>query len=749
MNFLDCFSDEAEIKHYLVTLIKGIGGKTADLLLEHFGKETLKVLETEPGRLLEVPTIKQYRYKQIITAWTATVNSPERDALAFMLKNNLTLNLALKVYEFYGNRVIKVLQTNPYQLCNDINGIGFITADKIALDVGIAVDSPFRYKAGITYAFKQATLEGHCFLPKLELLNKSAALLNADIEKLYPILGEMLNSQELVEGNLSESIYLPIFYRTEIKLAQFLRWMAANKPDDCKDEVEQWIDDVIYQEQLTTEQANAIINLERESISILTGGPGTGKTYTMKMVLKWLRLQNRSVALAAPTGKAAKRLSTSSKEDAQTIHRLLEYSLQDQNFRRNANNPLEEDVVIVDEVSMGDIFLMNSLLKAIKSDARLLLIGDVHQLPSVGPGTVLRDAIASETIAVTRLTKLQRHTVNSPIAIAAKEINEGKMPELTQLNSYNAWVSSDASSECYWYDVTTPAEAVAAIQGIIASSSLTKIPKTEIKVLGFQKKGEVGVNNLNKLLQEQLNPADFEKSEIKIGEEVCFRLGDTVMQTVNNYQLGVMNGEEGQIIEINNDKKYLMVKLPDNTLVRYDNKTWSELTLSYSITTHKSQGSEYQVVIIPVMLSNYMMLSRQIIYTAITRASQIVFLVGQKSAFWTAIRTNRPAQRYTQLTQHLLAEELTAKNVTIKPKEQLISVQQRVKQLNIEIEIGKIVKIGSLALQMYEAKYQSRPPKVWENVGERSFKTYHYPQTAVNLIDLAIKAIVEDLFTSK
>ena len=739
------YKQQPEIKHYLVTLINGIGEKTADLLLEHFGKETLKVLETEPLRLLDIPAIKQYQYKKILTAWTATVNSPQREALAFMLNNNLSLNLAIRLYEFYGNSVIKVLQTNPYQLCNEVDRIGFITADKIALDLGTAFDSPFRYKAGMVYAFKQATLEGHCFLPKLELLKKSASLLDAEIDKLYPILVEMLNSQELVEGNLSESIYLPIFYRTEIKLAQFLRWMAANKPDDCNYEVEQWIDDVIYQQELTTEQANAIINLERESISILTGGPGTGKTYTMRKVLEWLQEQGRSVALAAPTGKAAKRLSTSSGEDAQTIHRLLEYSLQDQNFRRNADNPLEEDVVIVDEVSMGDIFLMNSLLKAIKPDARLLLIGDVHQLPSVGPGTVLRDAIASETIAVTRLTKLQRQAINSPIPIAAKDINEGKMPELTQLKSYNAWVNSSASSECYWYDATTPAEAVAAIQGIIASSSLTKIPKTEIKVLGFQKKGEVGVNNLNKLLQQQLNPANSEKPELKVGEEVCFRLGDTVMQTVNNYQLGVMNGEEGQIIEINNEEKYLMVKLPDNTLVRYDHKTWSELTLSYSITTHKSQGSEYQVVIIPVMSSNYMMLSRQIIYTAITRASQIVFLVGQKSALWTAIKTNRPAQRYTQLTQHLLAEELTAKNVTIKPKEQLISVQQRVKQLNLQIEIGNIVKIGSLALQMYEAKYQSRPPKVWEKVGERSFKTYHYPQTAVNLIDLAIKSIVGNL----
>ncbi len=758
------FTDLSAIKEYLGSgLFKGIGKKTATRIVDWFGQDTFKILDSDISRLAEVAGLASNRMGAIQSAWAESKTSPHRAAMSLLLSLGVSLNLSLKICEYYSSSTLDILKSNPYQLALDLDGVGFKTADELALALGIAPDSKLRASSGLLHCLKESSSDGHCYLPMDVLIENSIILLSRaeyipSQSTLHSILMQLIDSKNILEGASSKSIYLPPFYRAELTVAGNIIGMAAQRrhTDNIRlnnkiAELEHWLysqaggrEEYLNQKQvLSSEQKAALAMAELHQISIITGGPGTGKTFTLQALMRWFS-GKFDVALVAPTGKAAKRLANVTGHEAKTIHRLLEWSMVAGRFDRNQSNPLKENFVIVDEASMVDLFLMNSLLKALPDSGKLLLVGDQDQLPSVGPGMVLRDLINSELIPITRLTLIRRQQNGSDIITAAHQINQGITPNRQIV--LNQIAIDSRLSDCLWVEASSPE--MASDEIIKTLESLKKHGfnlRRDVQVLTPMKKGAAGTNNLNTLLQSYVNPKYFENNELLLGEEI-WRGGDRVIQTRNDYNTGVMNGEEGQIVAVDCEAKQILVEFEGGAIAPYTASTISDIIHAYALTIHKSQGSEYQVVIAPILMSHRRMLTRQILYTAITRAKFLFIGVGQLKALEIAVRTDKPAQRYTQLTQYLISPALPEfpSSNSSNPTEKLTSVQGRLRELGLTASKGQMTKIGSLALQIFELTYGARPCRKPERIGGMQFATYHYPDQAIALLDQAIYQVLEN-----
>ena len=635
------------IQKYLGSgLISGVGPVTAERIVEHFGLETLNIIEESPDKLREVSGIGQYRTGKIIAAWEEQKHIKE--IMIFLQSHAISASLAVKIYRQYGDAAVSVIQKNPYQLASDIYGIGFKTADKIARQLGLPTDSPSRIQAGILFAISDLTNKGHCFASPPQLIKKAGEILELDEPSCQIQLDALLASSELV--NDDDAIYLPPFLYAETGVANKIRLLLRSHQDRLnKFQNIDW--DTTFNSldpdseiKLTTQQQLAIRMCLTSKVSILTGGPGTGKSTITRNLIQIAHLNDCSVILAAPTGRAAKRLQETAGVHAKTIHRLLEFSPSaDNKFMRDRDNPLNADLVIIDETSMVDILLMNHLLNAIGAGSHLLLVGDVDQLPSVGPGNVLKDLINSEEIPVTRLQTIFRQSQDSHIILNAHRINQGLLP-LFEKNSHDFFLFSeeDAQKTADW------------VEELVATRIQDRFnfnPQTDIQVLSPMHRGAAGVGELNTRLQAALNPPLTSKPQFKHGVRI-FRLGDRVMQTRNDYERKVFNGDMGNIIHIDLEDQAAAVEI-DGRPVPYEFSQFDELIHAYAISIHKSQGSEFPVVVIPLITQHFMMLQRNLLYTAVTRARKMVVLVGSKRAIAMAVNNNHIAHRNTKLAQRV------------------------------------------------------------------------------------------------
>jgi len=643
------------IRKYLGSgLIKGVGPVTASRVTEHFGLYTLDVIEEDIERLIEVPGVGPKRVKIIAQAWEE--QKAIKEIMLFLQSHNVSTRLAVKIYKTYGDDSIRIVEDDPYQLAQDIYGIGFITADGIARNLGIAADAPARLQAGLEHTLKALADDGHVFAPRPHLLAEAAKLLAQPAEKIEAELTTLANEERIVPETLAddtEAIYLTPFHRAEVGVAR--RLLALQRASGAGALAEfrsvDWEQAFAFVRQKTgfspaDEQAGAVKIALTEPVSILTGGPGTGKTTTIKAVLALLAAKGKRVLLAAPTGRAAKRITETTGIEAKTIHRLLEVDPSAGfKFKRNQANPLEADALIVDEVSMIDLILMNNLLKAIAPGTHLLLVGDADQLPSVGAGNVLRDMIASGAIPTVRLAVIFRQAQDSTIIGNAHRINQGEFPLFPK-----------DKSDFYFFGKTEPEEAAPLLVDIVARRIPKKFgahPINDIQVLAPMHRGQVGVGNLNQLLQAALNPARPDVAQYQSGSRL-FRVGDKVLQLRNNYDKDVFNGDIGFVEGLDLEDGVAVVRF-DGRPVRYELSELDEIIPAYAMSVHKSQGSEYPIVVIPMLTQHYMMLQRNLLYTAITRAKRMVVLVGTRKAIAMAVRNNRVDKRWSALVERLQA----------------------------------------------------------------------------------------------
>lgn len=683
--------------------IKGIGAAMASRIVKKFGDDTMRIIEEEPERLAEIKGISARKAMDI----AASVNAKRdmQDAVMFLQKYGISINLAGKIYNRYGNEMYDIVRDNPYRLAEDIEGLGFRTCDEIARNAGIAEDSAFRIESGIQYALGMAEGNGHCYLPLPELWSSVESLLNITIQDLNQYLLELqMKGRVMVKSSRPRSIsdfldsaanagdadapvydanpalhadpathvYRATIYYTELQVATMLKDLnvtVENAELDAKRALT--IDEITEKNgiELDPLQRDAVLTAGHSGLLVITGGPGTGKTTTINTIIRMFADEGKTILLGAPTGRAAKRMSEATGWPASTIHRLLEYQGRpdedgeggDQvrgHFERNENNPLECDVVIIDEMSMVDIFLMNALLKAIHRGTRLIMVGDANQLPSVGAGNVLRDIIASGVIRTIQLRHIFRQAAASDIVVNAHKINEGEPVDLSKRSKDFLFIKSQ-----------TPDQIFAAIAALV----LNKLPgylgvdPFDIQIMTPQRKGALGVERLNQLLQEQMNPKSSRKTEKEIGGTL-FRVGDKVMQIRNDYNLiweirgrygiptekgeGVFNGDIGIITEINSFAQNLTVRF-DDRFVEYAFKDCESLELAYAITIHKSQGSEYPAVIVPMYQGPSMLMNRNLLYTAVTRAKSCVCLVGNPPIFDQMLHNASEAKRYSSLSERL------------------------------------------------------------------------------------------------
>lgn len=623
------------IEKYLGSgLIHGIGPAYAERLIKAFGIETLKVIDEQPERLRTVEGIGPKRASQIREAWSEQKDI--QSIMVFLQGHGIGTNQAVKIYKKYGDGAVTVLRDNPYRLIDDISGIGFAGADKVATNLGLATNSLTRIAAGINFCLRQMVSEGHTFGYRGELLSDAEKLLGVSEELVLTRLDAMVHDHELQSEE--DRIFLHDLYDEESDCAHHLKRIFEGPKETVTDKVDialKWVEkkqDIA----LSDEQKEALRTAVDAPIMVITGGPGTGKTTLINSILAVYQRKNFSLLMAAPTGRAAKRMEVTTGHEAKTIHRLLEYNPKLHDFTRNQFNPLDADVVVIDEMSMVDIHLMASLLKAIPDEARLLLVGDVDQLPSVGPGNVLMDIIASTVIPTVRLKTVFRQAAESGIIANAHRINTGDMPE---------WNTTD-----FFFVERDEPEAV---RDTVIELVANRIPKKfgfdpwkEIQVLSPMHRGEAGVANLNTYLQEALNPN---------GQPIPrkgFRLGDKVIQTRNNYELDVYNGDVGRITVVSEEAKELHVEFEDRTAL-YTFDDMDDLSLAYAITVHKSQGSEYPALVVPLASQHYLMLQRNILYTAITRGKSLVVIVGDTKALRRALNNTDVSRRNTRLAERL------------------------------------------------------------------------------------------------
>ncbi len=655
--------DAAAMERYLGSgAIKGVGAALAARIVKHFGQDTIRIVEEEPERLAEVKGISERKAQEI--ARQIEEKSDMRKAMIFLQKYGISLNLGAKIYQQYGQELYQVLRENPYQMAEDIPGVGFKAADEIAEKIGIRRDSAYRVKSGLLYTLLLATGQGHIYLPRQELYHQAMALLQVDEETLEKHLMDLAIERKAVlkEMGAGPVVYGAQLYHLELNTARMLRELNVEISRDLTR-----IDSRIQAMETETglrldeRQREAVREAASHGLFVLTGGPGTGKTTTINAMIRYFEGEELSIQLAAPTGRAANRMTEATGWEAQTIHRLLELSgaLEEStagaHFERNAQNPLEADVVIIDETSMVDIYLIHALLAALSVGTRLILVGDVDQLPSVGPGNVLREIIGSKAFPVVELTRIFRQAVKSDIVVNAHKINRGEQVEL-----------SNKSRDFFFLERQ---EAILALRVVIALIQ-EKLPKyiqadpMEIQVLTPMRKGVLGVEQLNPFLQKYLNPPDASKKEKEYGHTL-FRQGDKVMQIKNNYQLeweirgqygiaaekgvGVFNGDIGRVREINEFAGIMTVEFDQGKYVDYSFKQLDELELAYAVTIHKSQGSEYPAVVIPLLTGPQMLMNRNLLYTAVTRAKKCVTLVGSVQTFRQMIANKREAGRYSAL----------------------------------------------------------------------------------------------------
>ena len=700
-------------------LIKGIGPKIAGLIVRRFGMDTMDVIENEPEKLARVPGIGRKRVQIIKEAWEA--QREIKNVMLFLQSHDVSTAHAAKIYKTYGNDAILIVTENPYRLADDIYGIGFVTADTIAQKLGIDNDAPQRVQAGIKYVLSQKADDGHVFQYRAELIEACQTILELETEAIEQGISVLVEAEEIINPSFTDlessdeqigvsepqdtyeinnqkqmseahqepvstdnrqpitdnhsAIYLAPFYYAELGVAnQFLRLLVSSQEQSTGPSSS---DNTLSLNQLENEMRIRFAPQQREAIHtamttramILTGGPGTGKTTTVVGMIRLFEAEGKRITLTAPTGRAAKRLSETTGNEAKTIHRLLEFSPQNNGFKRNRQNPLDTDVVIVDEMSMVDLVLMNRLMQAIRPTTTVILIGDTDQLPSVGAGNVLRELIDSQKIPVIQLTEIFRQAQESMIVTNAHRINKGDFPELTGDTDRNFFFMEEGDPE--------------AITELICSLIADRLPRhynyhpmDDIQLLCPMRRGVLGTENLNKRLQEILNPEytapvshPLEKKRFGVqtyrqvprrGEVASpvfrtaggFRVGDKVMQVRNNYDYDVFNGDIGRVVAIENVEKKVYIQFPDKQ-VAYDTADLGELVLAYATTIHKAQGSEYPVVVIPLHTQHYLMLQRNLLYTGITRAKERVVIVGTKRALGICIRNNQVIERNSYLAERL------------------------------------------------------------------------------------------------
>ncbi len=659
--------DEIAIERYLGSgAIKGIGVALAARIVRRFKKDTFRIIEEEPERLAEIKGISERKAMEI--ADQVNTKKDLRQAMLFLQQYGINTNLAVKIYNTYGQRVYGVLKENPYQMAEDIDGVGFKTADEIASRVGIRTDSDFRIRSGILYTLLQASSEGHTYLPMEELTERCSQLLEVDGEHIKKHYINLAMDRKLMTRQKGDEtqIYASAFYYMEANTATMLKRLDVSyNVSDA--EIERRIKSIEKQThiELDEQQICAVKEAVRNGLLIITGGPGTGKTTTINTIIRYFEAEGMDIFLAAPTGRAAKRMSETTGFEARTIHRMLEVNGGPEGsggFERNENNPLETDVIIVDEMSMVDISLMNALLKAILEGTRLILVGDVNQLPSVGPGAVLKDIIESGQFHTVKLNKIFRQASTSDIIVNAHKINNGEEVVL------------DNKSMDFFFLKRYEADKIIQVTLQLIKQKLPKyVDATEydIQVLTPMRKGLLGVERLNTILQMYLNPESPSKREKEYGSTI-FREGDKVMQIKNNYQLeweirskyglcidkgtGIFNGDTGIVEEINFFAETMTVSFDEGKMVEYPFKLLEELELAYAITIHKSQGSEYPAVVIPLFQGPKMLMNRNLLYTAVTRAKKCVTIVGNDEIFYTMVNNNSQLQRYSGLKDRLMEE---------------------------------------------------------------------------------------------
>jgi exodeoxyribonuclease V alpha subunit len=637
------------IEKYLGSgLVKGIGPIMAKRIVALFGMETLDIIEDNTKRLLEVEGIGPIRSERIFKAWQE--QKEVRDVMVFLQGHGVSSTYAVKIYKAYGDKSVSIVKDNPYRLALDISGIGFKTADKIARNMGIDPSSHIRAEAGVIHVLSELVDEGHVYYPYDKLIEAAAALLEIDqaiIEAAVPVL--VGQRRVIVEEQQGErAVYLTPLHVAESNVAKRLKILIETPRQPIQIDVERaitWVQQSTGIE-LAGLQQETIRKTITSKVLVITGGPGTGKTTTINSLIRILEKKGQRILLASPTGRASKRLSEVTGREAKTIHRLLEFSPKEGGFKRNEENPLEADLVIIDEASMVDILLMNHLLKAVPPDATMLLVGDIDQLPSVGPGNVLSDIIESGRVETVRLTEIFRQAQESMIIVNAHRVNRGEFP-LTKL-------PSGGKSDFYFIERDDPEKVVETVKEL-CGQRLPKAfhldPLDDIQVMTPMHKGVVGVANLNAELQRLLNPRG---QEIAQGGRL-FRVSDKVMQISNNYDKEVFNGDIGRIAAIDIEDKKLSIRFEDKA-VDYEWGELDQLVLAYAISIHKSQGSEYPAVVVPILTQHYIMLQRNLLYTAITRARKLVVLVGTRRALAVAVRNNPVQHRYTALAARLQAD---------------------------------------------------------------------------------------------
>ena len=670
--------DTLAIERYLGSgAIKGVGAALAKRIVKKFKADTFRILEEEPERLSEVKGISEKMAMSI----SAQVEEKRemRQAMLFLQQYGISMNLALKIYRHYGQKLYSVIQNNPYQLADDIQGVGFKIADEIASRVGIFTDSDYRIKSGLFYALLQASGNGHTYLPEAELLHNASELLSVETGRMEKHLMDLQMEKKLVvkEKDGERIVYPAQFYYMELNTARMLHDLNVHSKIPAQ-QIRTRLLKLTEQDPFPLDelQEQAVYEAVSHGLLIITGGPGTGKTTTINTIIRYFEQEEMEILLAAPTGRAAKRMSEATGRESKTIHRLLELTgipagdsgaesagesrLEGMHFERNEENPLEADVIIIDEMSMVDISLMHALLKAVTVGTRLILVGDVNQLPSVGPGNVLRDMIESGKFPVVKLTKIFRQAAQSDIIVNAHKINAGEQVPLNKRSRDFLFIRREH-----------PADIIKDMMVLIKDKlpDYVHAPMEEIQVMTPMRKGALGVEQLNRLLQERFNPPGPSKKEKEAGGTV-FRTGDKVMQIKNNYQLawevrnrygipvktgeGVFNGDIGIVREINHFAETLEVEFDEGRRAEYSFRQLGELELAYAITIHKSQGSEYPAVVIPIYPGPRMLMTRNLIYTAVTRAKACVCLVGIPEVFQAMVDNATEQKRYSGLKDRIL-----------------------------------------------------------------------------------------------
>lgn len=659
--------DLVSIERYLGSgAIKGIGASLAGRIVRRFKEETFRIMEEEPERLAEIKGISKRKAQEI--AVQVEEKRDMRKAMIFLQKYGISTALAVKIYEYYGSRLYEVLQENPYQLADNISGVGFKTADEIASRIGIHMDSDFRIRSGLVYVLQQAAGEGHIYLPQEVLASRAEQLLGVRLAEIEKYIMDLCIDRKTVrkEENGQIRIYPSHYYYLELNTARMLHDLDI----DCdmpEEMMEKRLRKVEEREQLQLDpmQHRAVVESIRHGLLVLTGGPGTGKTTTINTMIRFFESEGMSILLAAPTGRAAKRMTEATGYESQTIHRLLEVNGNPEEegsvsgFQRNRDNPLETDILIIDEMSMVDLSLMHALLSAVVPGTRLILVGDVNQLPSVGPGSVLKDIILSGRFPVVTLTRIFRQAGESDIVVNAHKINAGETVVL------------DNKSRDFFFLRRQEADVIIGVIITLIQKKLPKYvgaPQSEIQVMTPTRKGLLGVERLNSILQRYLNPPEPGKEEKEINGRI-FRKGDKVMQIKNNYQIawevrtkhgvavdqgmGVFNGDVGCITEVDLYGGTLDVEYDEHRKVTYPFESTDELELAYAITVHRSQGSEYPAVILPLLPGPRLLYNRNLLYTAVTRAKKCLTIVGSESVFQEMIRNKSEQNRYTSLAERI------------------------------------------------------------------------------------------------